>query len=85
MMGGLVEDTCLTLNEYEDQLMLNVFPNDENKEFFAQDNPKQSVNQVKRYNLRSKPIVQKCQPKASTSKKNTKQNQEVSIPIPPIN
>ena len=51
--------------------MLNVFPDEENKEVFAQDNPKQSESQVKRYNLRSKSVVQKYQPKASTSKKNT--------------
>ena len=59
MMGGLVEDTCLTLSEYEDQLMLNVFPDEDNGEVFAQDDLKQSESQVKRYNLRSKPVVQK--------------------------
>jgi hypothetical protein len=74
MMGGLAEDTCLTLSEYEDHLMLNVFPDEENNEVFAQDNPKQSESQVKRYNLRSKPIVKKYQPKASTSKKSVEQN-----------
>ena len=29
MMGGLAEDTCLTLSEYEDQLMLNAFPDED--------------------------------------------------------
>ena len=65
--------------------MLNVFPDEENGEVFAQDDPKQPESQVKRYNLRSKPIVQKYQPKASTSRKNAYQNPEVSIPIPAVN
>ena len=85
MIGEPAEDACLTLSEYEDQLMLNVFPDQDNGEVFGQDDPKQSESQVKRYNLRSKPIVQKYQPKASTSKKNADQNLEVSIPIPMAN
>ena len=71
MMGGPSKDTCLTLSEYEGQLMLNVFPDEENGKCFAQDDPKQPESQVKRYNLRSKLVVQKYQPKGSTSKKNT--------------
>ena len=61
--------------------MLNVFLDEDNGEAFAQDDPKQSESQVKRYNLRSRPIVQKYQPKACTSKKNADQNLEMSIPI----
>ena len=42
MIGGPVEDTSLTLSEYEDQMMLNVFPDEDDGKFFAQDDPKQS-------------------------------------------
>ena len=62
--------------------MLNVFPNEDNGEIFAQDDPKQSESQAKRYNLRSRHTVQKYQPKTSTSKKNADLTPVVSIYVP---
>jgi len=52
MIGGSTEDTCLTLGEYEGQMMLNVFPDTDGGEALAQSDSKQSESQMKKYNLR---------------------------------
>ena len=48
MIGGSAKDTCLTLGEYEGQMMLNVFPDTEGGEALAQSDPKQSESQMKK-------------------------------------
>ena len=82
MIGGSAEDTCLTLGEYEGQMMLNVFPDIEGGEALAQSNSKQSKSQMKKYNLRPRPTIQKSQLKVNTGKKPTDTSFDLNIPIP---
>ena len=68
MIGGSAEDTYLTLGEYEGQMMLNVFPDTECGEALAQSSSKQSESQMKKYNLKPRPTIQKSQLKVNTRK-----------------
>ena len=59
MIVGSAEDTCLTIGEYEGQMMLNVFPDTEDGEALAQSSSKQPESKIKKYNLRPRPTIQK--------------------------
>ena len=72
----------MTLSEYEDQLMLNIFSNNEEGDILVQDDKRRLENQTKRYDLRPRPTTQKSQPKPNSSKKPANQNSDVSNYVP---
>ena len=52
LIGGPSKDTFLTLSEYEDQLMINIFLDNEEGDVLVQDDLKQLETQTKKYDLR---------------------------------
>ena len=80
MIGGSAEDTCLTIGEYEGQMMLNVFSDIKDGEVLAQSCSKQPERQMKNYNLRPRPAIQKAQLKVNTGKRHADPNLDLNIP-----
>lgn len=63
LIVGASQSSCLTLREYEDQLMINIFSDEEDGDIYLQNEKKQCKNQNKHYDMRPQLAIRKSQQK----------------------